>query len=267
MTETKRVLVTNDDGIDSQGLAALAQMAQESGFSPVVAAPSKNWSGASAALGPLTNPNHIPVTSAVLPEVETVEAFSVDAPPALIVMLAMLGGFGDPPDLLISGINKGPNTGRSTMYSATVATALVSSKFDRPGLAVSIGDGTEDGSDEWEWPTATMIAAPLLSWLATAPRKTVLNLNVPNIKPEKIRGLCQCDLAPLGGVHTSIVNRDETGIHIDLLPTQTEIPAGTDSAKLREGYATVTPLAPTAAVEIDLPIQGWSEEYIQQHHQ
>ncbi|HJP15739.1 MAG TPA: 5'/3'-nucleotidase SurE [Acidimicrobiales bacterium] len=259
MTEPKRVLVTNDDGIDSQGLMALARMSQESGFLPFVAAPSKNWSGASAALGPLANPDHVPVTSLTFPEVEGVEVFSVDAPPALIVMLAMLGGFGDPPDLLISGINKGPNTGRSTMYSATVATALVSSKFDCPGLAVSIGDGTEDGSEEWEWPTAAMVAAPLLVWLATAPLRTVLNLNVPNVKPDKVRGICQCDLAPLGGVHTSIVDKDETGIHIDLLPTQNEIPTGTDSAKLREGYATVTPLRSTAAVETDLPIMGWSK--------
>ncbi len=276
MTGPKRVLVTNDDGIDSPGLKELARVPKELGLTPVIAAPSINWSGASAALGPLTNPDHVSVSSINLDGVEEIETFSVDAPPALIVMLAMLGGFGDPPDYLISGINKGPNTGRSTMYSATVATALVSSKFDCPGLAVSLGDGREEEgrkdvflsgndlhakeSDQWEWPTASAIAAPLLSWLTSAPSRTVLNLNVPNLKLAEVKGLSQCGLAPLGGVRTSIVGKDETGIHIDLLPTDGEIPEGTDSAKLREGYATVTPLVPTAATDTDLPLQDWSKE-------
>ncbi len=264
MTKTKRVLVTNDDGIYSPGLKELARVPKELGFTPVIAAPSINWSGASAALGPLTNPDHVSVSSINLDGIEEIETFSVDAPPALIVMLAMLGGFGDPPDYLISGINKGPNTGRSTMYSATVATALVASKFDCPGLAVSLGDGTEEESDQWEWSTAAAIATPLLRWLTSAPPRTVLNLNVPNVKLAEVKGLAQCDLAPLGGVQTSIVGKDETGIHIDLLPTDGQMPEGTDSAKLREGYATVTALAPTAAVEMNLPFQGWYEEIDQE---
>ena len=63
MTKTKRVLVTNDDGIYSPGLKELARVPKELGFTPVIAAPSINWSGASAALGPLTNPDHVSVSS------------------------------------------------------------------------------------------------------------------------------------------------------------------------------------------------------------
>ena len=257
MDSPKRVLVTNDDGIDSPGVAALAAMVAEAGFVPVVAAPAINWSGAAAALGPLDDPSRVAVRRVELPGLEDWEVSAVEAPPALIVMLAMLGGFGDLPDLVVSGVNQGPNTGRSTLHSATVAAALVAAKFERSALAVSLGDGADDHHGLWRWETATQMAAPLLQWLPEAPAKTVLNLNVPNIEHHQVLGLHHCDLAPVGGVHTSIVGRDEHGIDIDLLPTSGDIPHGTDSAWLRKGYATVTALAPPSAQVADLPVEGW----------
>ncbi len=261
----RRVLVTNDDGIDAPGLAALAGLVRDAGMVPVVAAPAIDWSGASAALGPLDDPDRVAVESVMLPGLDGVEASGVGAPPALIVMLAMLGGFGDPPHLVVSGVNRGPNTGRSTLHSGTVAAVLVGAKFQRSGLAVSLGDGREAGGGipEWRWPTATAVAEPLLRWLVTAPPSTLLNLNVPNVGLAEVRGLEQCGLAPVGGVRTTIVGRDATGIDIDLLPTDpsdedSPMPAGSDSALLRDGFATVTQITPTAAVEVELPVASWS---------
>ena len=135
------ILLTNDDGIGSSGLHALVEAITDMGWTPVVAAPTSDWSGASAALGPLQNPDRVAVDAVDLPGSADVEAHAVEAPPALIVMLAMLGGFGEPPELVVAGVNQGLNTGRSTLYSATVGAVLTAQKFGRPGLALSQVDG------------------------------------------------------------------------------------------------------------------------------
>ena len=72
------------------------------------------------------------------------------------------------------------------------------------------------------------------------------------------------EAAPGGSGSCNDVGTDEPGIPIALLPTDAQIPAGTDSAKLREGYATGTALVPTAGVEMNLPFQGWYEEIDQE---
>ncbi len=244
-----RVLVTNDDGIGSPGLEALAAMVAGAGLTPVVAAPARNHSGAAAALGPLPDPDRVEVDRVHL---AGLDAHAVHAPTALVVMLAMLGGFGEPPDLVLAGVNCGPNTGRSTLHSATVAAVLVGGYFGRSGLAVSQDDG---GTQHWS--TATGTALPLLEWLREAPAPTLLNLNVPNSTPESVRGLRQADLAGVGGVQTVIVGRDEGGIDIDLVPTTDDLPPDVDSALLRNGYATVSAMAPPTALDVDLPTDHW----------
>ena len=85
-----KVLVTNDDGIDSPGLHALAGAIIEIGWTPVVAAPASDFSAASAALGPLDEPNRVSIDQVDLPGLAGVTAHSVAAPPALIVILAPL---------------------------------------------------------------------------------------------------------------------------------------------------------------------------------
>ena len=88
----------------------------------------------------------------------------------------------------------------------------------------------------------------------------MLNLNVPNLSGSEVRGFRQADLASVGRVRTVIAGRDSTGINIDLVPTDDEAPAGTDSALLGEGYATVTALDPVRALEWNLPIGDWAAE-------
>ena len=118
-----RVLVTNDDGIAAPGLAALAAAVAALGHDVVVAAPATDHSGASSAIGPMGGPDGVAVTPVELDAVPDVPAFAVDAPPALIVIIGRLGAFGDAPDVVVSGINPGPNTGRSTLHSGTVGAA------------------------------------------------------------------------------------------------------------------------------------------------
>ena len=151
-----RILVTNDDGIHSPGLHALAAAVVASGHEVVVAAPSSDWSGASACLGPLEDPRRVPVEQVTfpVPDGSTMTGFSVGAPPALISMLADLGGFGEPPGMVVAGINRGPNTGRSTLFSATIGAVLAGERFGWSGMAVSLDVAVPDGAS----PTGLMTA-------------------------------------------------------------------------------------------------------------
>ena len=189
-----RILVTNDDGVDSVGLHVLAKAMCRHG-QVVVAAPDREYSGAGAALGAF----HL-----MRPEVHRIsidgvdEAWSVSGPPALCVMFSRLGAFGEPFDLVVSGINPGANVGRSVYHSGTVGAALTARNGGISGVAVSQsvrGFGIEgQGWDEMligqQWDTAAAVADAfvegLIADLPTDP--VVVNLNVPNVPPHEVVG-------------------------------------------------------------------------------
>ena len=259
-----RILVTNDDGIFSPGLGALARAVASTGHQPVVAAPSTDWSGASACLGPIDDPDRVAVDEVKvgLPDDGSLVGFSVAAPPALITMLASLGGFGDPPEAVVAGINLGPNTGRSTLFSGTIGAVLTGERFGWSGLAVSLdvapsGNGDLGSDPEPHWQSAADLVHTIVPWLVESPPRTVLNLNVPNLPTSKTRGLRWAELAPVGGVRTIITGRDEASLHLALVANDLSVPEGSDSDLLRNGWATITSLVPTHEVRGDFPLDGW----------
>ena len=81
-------------------------------------------------------------------------AFAIDAPPAAAAYAACLGGFGDPPDIVVSGINPGPNTGHLVLHSGTVGAAMTGAVLGVPALAVSLGIG-----EPYHWESAAEYAA------------------------------------------------------------------------------------------------------------
>ena len=191
-----RILVTNDDGVTAPGLAALtralvawADAAGTDGPGPpheiIVVAPSSNFSGAGAAVGSVTDRTTITYQRANVEGAEGVEAYGLDASPALSVIAGALGAVGPKPDLVLSGINHGVNVGRSVLHSGTVGAALTASQLGISALAVSLRAGGEP--DPWE--SAADLAVALLPVLATAPLRTVLNLNVPHLTLADIRGV------------------------------------------------------------------------------
>ena len=116
-----RILVTNDDGIDSIGLHVLvrAMCRLDGGHEIVVAAPDTEYSGAGASLGAL----HLIRPEVRVARIEGCTAsavWAVTGPPALCVMFSRLGAFGEPFDLVVSGINPGANVGRAVYHSGTV---------------------------------------------------------------------------------------------------------------------------------------------------
>jgi 5'-nucleotidase len=189
------VLVTNDDGVHAPGLAALtralvtwADAAAASGgpaHQIVVVAPSSNYSGAGAAVGSVADRTAIPYQRAKVEGAEQVEAYGLDASPALSVIAGAMGAVGPKPDLVLSGINYGVNVGRSVLHSGTVGAALTASQLGISALAVSLRAGVTP--DPWE--SAAALAVALIPVLASGPPRTVLNLNVPALPLGEIRGL------------------------------------------------------------------------------
>jgi 5'-nucleotidase len=189
-----RILVTNDDGIDSVGLHVLARAMRPFG-DVVIAAPDREYSGAGAALGAL----HI-----IQPEVRRVvcegidEAWAVTGPPALCVMFSRLGAFGPKFDLVVSGINPGANVGRAVYHSGTVGACLTARNGGTSGVAVSqavAGFGVEgQGWDEMirdqKWETAADVAGAFVGGLVEAmpAEPVVVNLNVPNLAIDELKG-------------------------------------------------------------------------------
>jgi 5'-nucleotidase len=189
------VLVTNDDGVNAPGLAALTRAlvvwadASEASGGPrhqiVVVAPSTNFSGAGAAVGSVTDRTTITYQRAKVSGAEGVDAYGLDASPALSVIAGALGAVGPKPDLVLSGINHGVNVGRSILHSGTVGAALTASQLGISALAVSLRAGVTP--DPFE--SAADLAVALIPLLAGAPARTVLNLNVPSLPLSEILGL------------------------------------------------------------------------------
>ena len=150
-----RILVTNDDGVDSPGIHALAAALVADGHDVLVVAPDRrpqrrrclDRSAASAA-GPRRWNGACGTSS------PTCRCTRIDAPPATAVFAACLGAFGDLPDLVASGINPGANTGHLVLHSGTVGATLTAAGYGIPGLAVSI-DWSQ--TQEYDWTTAARV--------------------------------------------------------------------------------------------------------------
>jgi 5'-nucleotidase len=242
-----RVLITNDDGIAAPGLAALARAARRHGFDVVVAAPEQQMSGMSAAL-------RVEGTDGRLPLRRTDFGFAVEATPASIVGLACRGAFGEAPEIVLSGINRGANVGVGVLHSGTVGAVLTAANSGRRGLAVSIDvllprstDLTEPPDDELPWDVAADTAATLFDEIVTAPPGTVLNLNVPGRVP--VAGLRSATLAPFGQVELVVTAATGDEVRPGVERSTARAP-GSDVDLLGDGYATLTALRPPAAVPL-----------------
>ena len=194
------MLVTNDDGVHAPGLAALTRAlagwvdGHEGRHEVVVVAPLANHSGASAAVGTVYEREAVSYRRVRIEGAEGVPTYGVDATPALSVLVGTLGGFGPRPDIVVSGINLGVNVGRSVLHSGTVGATLAGAQLGLRGLAVSL----RAGFPPEQWTTASAIAVALLPALCDAPPRTVLNLNVPSLPMEELRGVRRARISTSG---------------------------------------------------------------------
>lgn len=231
------MLITNDDGIDSAGLRALATVAHDAGHDVAVAAPSWDASGASASLTAVEDDGRLLFDERDFVGLPDVRFYAVEAAPAFIVRAAAVGAFGDPPELVLSGINRGPNLGHAVLHSGTVGAALTAATFGIPAMAVSIGTGSHV-----YWETACHVAGLALDALVRLPGAATLNVNVPNVELDDLQAFGEARLAPFGAIQTTITEQGAGYLKLGYEPTEQDAAAGTDVAAFRSGAACYTAL-------------------------
>lgn len=252
-----RILVTNDDGIASPGLWALARELAKVG-EVLVAAPNRDMSGSAAAMM-LRRPARVRACKPPR-DARHLAAYAVSAPPASCALLALRGLIAPGPiDLVVSGINAGPNLGRDALLSGTVGAAFVAALEGVPAVAVSLTRG-----ETWHWQTPAFVAARLAQRLhEAAPRGgLVLNVNSPNLPLAALAGVRiarpsrDCCLSRL------LVEADPQRPRTFALTTERQVPRsvdeGSDEWAVANGYISITPLLPEVAVDrADARLAEW----------
>ncbi|GAA0937192.1 5'/3'-nucleotidase SurE [Pseudonocardia zijingensis] len=239
-----RALITNDDGIDSPGLVALATGARDAGFDVVVAAPHVDASGVGGSVLAIREDDRTRVHRRELPGLPGVPAFAVEGHPAYIVHSAGRGWLDPEPDVVLSGINIGANLGHSVLHSGTVGAALAAGLHGWRALAVSLGRPLVS-PERPHWESALHLLPEVLDVLLAAPDATVLSLNVPDVPVAELSPLREARLAKFGSVRVRVDHVE--GEDGDLLRSHeaelaTPLEPDTDTALLAAGHPTLTEL-------------------------
>jgi 5'-nucleotidase len=230
--KTMKILVSNDDGYLATGINvltdALARVAEV-----VVIAPDRNRSAASNSLT-LHNPLRVSEVAE--------NRYKVDGTPSDCVHLALTGFLDFEPDLVVSGINHGANLGDDVIYSGTVAAAMEGRFLGLPTIAVSLV-----GQKLVHFETAAQVASALVQQIERAPLASdvVLNVNVPNIPHDELRGVTATRLGFRHKAEQILRDTDPYGQPIYWVGPAGEgqdAGEGTDFYAVERGYASVTPL-------------------------
>jgi 5'-nucleotidase len=235
-----RILLSNDDGYFAPGLAALAEAMHGMGEVTVVA-PERNRSGASNSLT-LDRPLHLKEAPNGF--------FYVNGTPTDCVHLAVTGMLDHEPDMVLSGINWGPNMGDDTIYSGTVAAAMEGHLLGVPAIALSLGSFSGRN-----FATAGRVARQLAERFRDRPfgAPLLLNVNVPDVPYEMLQGM---RVTRLGRRHKAepvvkqISPRGETVYWVGAAGAAADAGEGTDFHAVDNNWVSVTPL------QIDLTHAG-----------
>lgn len=256
MTKKPQILVTNDDGITHPGLLALVGAMQNVGEVTVLA-PDHNWS-ASGHVKTLHRPLRVRPTK--LPD--GTPAYMSDGAPSDCVALALLGYIDKKFDLIVSGVNPYANIGDDVTYSGTVTAAMEAAIGGVPGVAFSLDSPINLEGDK-DFRAAAAFAQKIAAHVAKQglPRNTLLNVNVPYLPLEQIKGIRATRLG-LRVYRDELVRRDDPhGNPYYWIGGEapTGVPEeGTDVGALNEGYVSVTPLQmDMTAYGLMAEIQEW----------
>lgn len=228
----KTILVTNDDGVQSEGIIALAAGLRRLG-QVVVVAPAKEASAVGHALT-----LHYPLRLEQLgPRV-----FAVDGTPTDCVNIAVAIILKGLPDLIVSGINKGWNLGDDVTYSGTVSGALEGALLGVPSIAVSLQRTRERPDFRASVRAAVALARRVL--VEGLPPRTFLNVNVPRVTSGRFRMTVQARRNHVTQVQERVDPKHRTYYWIDEAVDEWERTPDSDYAAARDGYVSVTPLQP-----------------------
>ena len=228
----RRILVTNDDGYFSPGIIALAHALEPLGQVTVVA-PHTEASAVGHALT-LRRPLRLERISE--------HVFAVDGTPTDCVNIAIHNVLAGPPDLVVSGINKGLNIGDDVTYSGTVAGALEAALLGYPALSVSL----QFTRDEWNFGPAAEAAAALAGELLARPlaSRSFLNVNVPRGEIRGVRVTVQAKRNHVTKIDRRLDPRQQPYFWIEEAEDDWQPHDRSDHQAICDGFISVTPLHP-----------------------
>ncbi len=227
-----RILLSNDDGYKAPGLELMAERLKDIA-DIIVVAPERDRSGAS---------NSLTLSSPVRAHTEPNGFIRVEGTPTDCVHLAITGLLDEEPDMVIAGINSGANMGDDVLYSGTVAAATEGRFLGLPAIAISM-----NSSNPQHYETGARVIREMVLHLQQNPLSadTILNINVPDLPYDEIRGYRSTRLGHRHKAEPVVKTEDPRGNTIYWVgPAGAEQDAGpgTDFYEVREGYVSVTPL-------------------------
>ena len=230
-----RVLVSNDDGVDAPGIRHLAEALRAAGHQVTVVAPDRDRSGAS---------NSLTLDQPIRASRRENDVWSVAGTPTDCVHLALSGMLESDPDMVLSGINNTSNLGDDVIYSGTVAAAMEGRCLGLPAIAVSLASVEHKAR---HYASAARAAVEVTARLITdpLPADTILNINVPDLDWDEIRGF---EVTRLGHRHRAepcIEQRDPRGRPIWWIGppgAAQDAGPGTDFNAVRNGFISITPI-------------------------
>jgi len=233
MTSKPKILVSNDDGVHSEGIKRLAHALRALG-EVIVVAPDGEQNAASHAIT-----LHKPLRVTRLAD----DVFSTSGTPTDCINLGVITIMKERPALIVSGINKGENLADDVTYSGTVSAAMEGTLLGIPSIAISqAGDGA------FRFDAAADVAARLAALVLEhgLPRDTLLNVNVPDLDPSEVRGV---KITRLGrrsyDANAIIENLDPRGRKYYWIGGNRDFGAdieGTDFGAVHAGYVSISPV-------------------------
>ncbi|MGF1493483.1 MAG: 5'/3'-nucleotidase SurE [Microcoleaceae cyanobacterium] len=243
-----KLLISNDDGVFASGIRSLANYLAEIGHEVIVVCPDQERSATGHGLT-----LHQPIRAEIIEDVFHfgVKAWACSGTPADCVKLALFGLLDEKPDVVLSGVNHGPNLGTDVLYSGTVSAAMEGMIEGIPSVAFSLGNYASR-----DFKAAVRFAGTLLKQLEQQPpaEPVLLNVNVPAVSAEQIKGVTLARQGIRRYIDTFEKRVDPRGKQYYWLAgevlediEQAKDPAlpedlPTDVEAVRENYIAVTPL-------------------------
>ncbi|MDR1944407.1 MAG: 5'/3'-nucleotidase SurE [Synergistaceae bacterium] len=236
-----KILLTNDDGVISQGIQMMSKLLADKGWLEAVVAPDRERSGTGHSIT-VGHPVRVhPLDPGMYPA--GISAYSCDGTPTDCVNIG-LDLFFPHADFVVSGINQGPNLGDDVTYSGTVCAALEGVILGRPAVAVSLC--MKPGDTVAHNMTAAITAIGVLDYVQNSglPEGVLLNVNVPNVLIKNIKGFMLTSRGKRNYRDKFTCVKDPRGkdcywISGDIVDEHGE---GTDVTAVSEGYVSVTPV-------------------------
>lgn len=252
-----KILVTNDDGIDSAGISALAEGLKEIADVMVVAP----YDEQSAVGHGITM--KIPLRVTKYYKNGTFFGYAVEGTPADCVKMGIRNIIGEAPDLVISGINHGSNTAINIIYSGTVSAAREAAIMDVPAIAISV---TSHDAQDFTYASKVIKMIALKVAEHGLPNGTLLNVNVPNVPENEIAGILvtKQSKAKWDDIYEKRVDpygKEYYWLTGKLVEIETEL--DTDQLAIRNNYVSLTPIHfDLTDYETFEKMKGWNIEKV-----